>query len=293
MRKLLSILLLFLVNFTISYSQPFSATQQVISPTINGSVTNYGRGFDFTPSVNITIVSLGKRVPIMNTQPITWKIWQVNNQALIHSQTSVATTPTVYTYEPISAPVTLLAGVRYSLTLYGNYQYYYGPSNQIHPLLTYHTMRYCNGCYAAQPFPTSLLNNYHYGNPDFMFTTCPPPPALPSISGPLTVCQGASVTYTTPAQVGATNYNWTVPAGATITAGQGTNTLNVTWNATPGGQICADWTDSCATSPPLCINVTVSPPPTMTTPANITVCNGDNVPASAFVSNPVGATFAW
>lgn len=32
---------------------------------------------------------------------------------------------------------------------------------------------------------------------------------------------------------------------------------------------------------------------TMTTPANITVCNGANVPTSAFTSNPTGATFAW
>ncbi len=47
-----------------------------------------------------------------------------------------------------------------------------------------------------------------------------------------------------------------------------------------------------------CVNVssgsvTVNATPTMTTPANITVCAGSNIPASAFVSNPTGATFAW
>jgi gliding motility-associated-like protein len=37
----------------------------------------------------------------------------------------------------------------------------------------------------------------------------------------------------------------------------------------------------------------VNPTPTVTVPANATYCNGDNVPASAFTSNPAGGTFAW
>ena len=41
------------------------------------------------------------------------------------------------------------------------------------------------------------------------------------------------------------------------------------------------------------VTIYVNPIPTMTTPANITACNGDAIPASAFTSNPAGATFAW
>ncbi|MFZ5554995.1 MAG: PKD-like domain-containing protein, partial [Bacteroidota bacterium] len=40
-------------------------------------------------------------------------------------------------------------------------------------------------------------------------------------------------------------------------------------------------------------NITVNAVPTVTVPANITVCNGGNVTASAFTSNPAGGTFAW
>lgn len=44
-------------------------------------------------------------------------------------------------------------------------------------------------------------------------------------------------TYTLNAIAGA-SYNWTVPSGATITSGQGTNTINVNWGTT-GGDVSA------------------------------------------------------
>jgi gliding motility-associated-like protein len=135
--------------------------------------------------------------------------------------------------------------------------------------------------------------NYNIGRVTMYTNCCPNPTAVPGITGPLTVCQNDTVTYSCAAQTGALSYNWVVPAGATIVSGQGTNTISVVWTAGPGGQICVDWTDACATSPQTCVNVTVSPVPTMTTPTNITVCNGDNVPAGAFVSNPAGGTFTW
>ncbi len=125
-------------------------------------------------------------------------------------------------------------------------------------------------------------------------TPCPPPAAINAITGPTTVCEGDTLTYTVPAQTGATAYNWTVPAGATIISGQNTTSLSVNWTTAPGGQICVDWTDACPlTSPQTCLNVTVNATPTMTTPTNIIVCAGDTVPLSAFVSNPIGGSFAW
>jgi len=41
------------------------------------------------------------------------------------------------------------------------------------------------------------------------------------------------------------------------------------------------------------VTITVNPTPVVNPIANITVCNGANVPASAFTSTPAGATFAW
>jgi gliding motility-associated-like protein len=136
-------------------------------------------------------------------------------------------------------------------------------------------------------------NNYYIGRVTIFTNCCPNPIAIAAINGPATVCEGDTVTYTVPAQTGAVSYNWTVPAGATITSGQNSTTLNVTWNTTPGGQICVDWTDTCATSTPTCLSVTVNPNPTVTVPANATYCSGDMVPATNFVSNPVGATYTW
>ena len=136
-------------------------------------------------------------------------------------------------------------------------------------------------------------NNGSIGRVTMYTNCCPMPTAIPAINGPTTICEGNTATYTVAAQPGAVSYNWTVPAGATITSGQGTTTLNVTWNTTPGGQVCVDWTDACGTSPQTCINVTVNPEPTANVPANATYCPGDPVPAANFTSNPAGATYTW
>ncbi len=52
----------------------------------------------------------------------------------------------------------------------------------------------------------------------------------------------------------------------------------------------------CGWSPLTCrfpVTVTVEPTPTVTVPANATYCDGDNVPATNFISNPAGGTFTW
>ncbi|MCB0403000.1 MAG: gliding motility-associated C-terminal domain-containing protein [Flavobacteriales bacterium] len=68
----------------------------------------------------------------------------------------------------------------------------------------------------------------------------------------------------------------TNPTSAPITS---TITVTPTVNGCPGT--------------PITYTITVNPTPTMTTPANITACNGDAIAASAFVSNPAGGTFTW
>ncbi|HEX2975105.1 MAG TPA: hypothetical protein VHO68_04140, partial [Bacteroidales bacterium] len=71
---------------------------------------------------------------------------------------------------------------------------------------------------------------------------------IPTISGLNSVCEGASVVYTT--EAGKTNYLWTVSAGGTITGG-GTptsNTVTVTWNI-PGPQsVSVIYTDGVCTA---------------------------------------------
>ena len=81
--------------------------------------------------------------------------------------------------------------------------------------------------------------------------------------GSASVCVGATgVTYSVPNTTGYT-YNWTVPAGATITAGQGTNQITVNWVANIGGQICV--TDSntvgCVSASASCYTVVLNDKP--------------------------------
>ena len=75
--------------------------------------------------------------------------------------------------------------------------------------------------------------------------------ATPSaITGPVTnVCKGANLVYSVTAVAGVT-YAWTVPTGATITSGAGTNSIKVTYGATfvGTGNISVTATNGCGTS---------------------------------------------
>jgi subtilisin-like proprotein convertase family protein len=63
-------------------------------------------------------------------------------------------------------------------------------------------------------------------------TRLPSTPA--SVTGTATVCSGSQgISYSTAAIAGLI-YTWTVPAGATIASGQGTNSITVNWGTTQG-----------------------------------------------------------
>jgi hypothetical protein len=105
--------------------------------------------------------------------------------------------------------------------------------------------------------------------------TVNPLPAIPgTISGPSSVCEGATSTYSVPAVTGVTN-TWIVPAGASITSGQGTPTITVLWGAF-SGSISVTASNTCGSSAPNFLNVTVETIPgaaqTITGPD--TVCQG-------------------
>jgi hypothetical protein len=74
-------------------------------------------------------------------------------------------------------------------------------------------------------------------------------PVMPnSISGPGKVCPGDVATYSIAAVARATSYNWTLPAGMTITSGAGTNVINVLVNgAYTGGTLSVSATNVCGT----------------------------------------------
>jgi hypothetical protein len=95
-------------------------------------------------------------------------------------------------------------------------------------------------------------------------------------AGPTTICSGTNgVVYSVAAVGGATSYNWTVPANATIASGQGTTSITVDFGpAFTSGQVCVTASNLCFTSTSRCRTVTSTP----TSPGNIqgvaiNVCN--------------------
>jgi uncharacterized protein YbdZ (MbtH family) len=85
------------------------------------------------------------------------------------------------------------------------------------------------------------------------------PPATPgAITGNLVPCTGQSnVTYAIAAVAGATGYNWTVPAGWTITSGQGTTSIIVT-TGNNAGNVSVSATNSCGPGASRTLSVTPS-----------------------------------
>ena len=61
-----------------------------------------------------------------------------------------------------------------------------------------------------------------------------PPDTLGSISGPVKNCKSAMAIYSVAKVTNADVYLWTVPSGATITSGQNTDSIDVTWGAHAG-----------------------------------------------------------
>ncbi len=119
-----------------------------------------------------------------------------------------------------------------------------------------------NGCTAATPTTYNVTVN-----------AAP----VPTIAGPSLSCQGAAATYTT--QAGMTNYVWTVSAGGTIVSGQGTNTLNVTWNTIGAQVVTVTYTNVCPAIAPATYNVTVTSAPVPTIGSTNDPCVGstDNI----------------
>ncbi len=112
---------------------------------------------------------------------------------------------------------------------------------------------------------------------DMTFTTgCQTPVTPGTIAGPASVCQNqAGVVYSVPTITNATSYTWTVPAGATITAGTGTNSITVSFSPTAvSGTITVTGTNTCATGPTGSTPVTVNTAPVPTITGTNTVCVG-------------------
>ncbi|MEI6681628.1 MAG: T9SS type A sorting domain-containing protein [Bacteroidota bacterium] len=128
---------------------------------------------------------------------------------------------------------------------------------------------------------------------DSVLVTISALPATPgTISGNAAPCQNSNASYSIGSVTGATTYNWTVPAGATIVSGQTTTTIAVLWGTT-SGNVAVTAGNTCGNSPASQLAVTLTPAPS--TPGTITgpstVCSGTTVNFSVPVVT--GVTNNW
>lgn len=103
------------------------------------------------------------------------------------------------------------------------------------------------------------------------------PPTPSAIIGASTALCGQTVVYTSAAVQGAIGYTWTIPPTASLNSGQGTNSIEVSYNSSSliTGQICVAVNSNCpGTSQPRCISIKGAPNnPGAITASPVVICS--------------------
>ena len=124
-----------------------------------------------------------------------------------------------------------------------------------------------------------------------------PQPAGP-VTGSVSVCQGQqNVSYSTPAIPGANAYAWTVPSGAAITSGAGTNSVAVSFDSTAisGNITVRGQSTDCGDGIPSSLAITVNPLPA---PSGVIagmspVCQGQTSVSYSIPAVPYATSYIW
>ena len=121
-------------------------------------------------------------------------------------------------------------------------------------------------------------------------------PSLGTISSnaPTTICQGATATYSIPANSNIQNYTWSVPSGATIQSGQGTNAIQVLYTSiASSGNVAVTGANGCG-SVISTLAITINTLPTVTSvTGQQTVCAGANNIVYTASTIPNATSYIW
>ena len=140
-------------------------------------------------------------------------------------------------------------------------------------------------------------NPSYAGTAILLGSSCTLPSAAGTITGQTSVCAGTtSLTYSIAAVSNATGYTWTVPTGASITAGSGTNSITVSMGTT-GGAVKVTPTNTCGSgssaSTTVTVNAVVTPSVTASSSAT-TICAGTSITLTATPTNGgIAPTYQW
>ena len=114
-----------------------------------------------------------------------------------------------------------------------------------------------------------------------------------AITGPAVTCGLTSAAYSVPVVTGATGYNWTVPAAATITSGLGSTGITVSFAAPLIGSVSVTSSNGCATSAArsLTVNKITATPGAITGPSTGLCAAGTAAYSIAPVTGATGYTW--
>lgn len=122
-----------------------------------------------------------------------------------------------------------------------------------------------------------------------LITVIPLPASSGAITGSIVFCEGTSQTFSVVNVPGYT-YNWTVPAGWTVTSGQGTNAITAT-SGINSGNIQVAPANLCGTGPVSTLVISVNPLPAAFVGNDKVICTG----ASVQIGGPAvpGNSYSW
>ena len=114
-----------------------------------------------------------------------------------------------------------------------------------------------------------------------------------AITGPAVTCGLTSAAYSVPVVTGATGYNWTVPAAATITSGLGSTGITVSFAAPLIGSVSVTSSNGCTTSAArsLTVNKITATPGAITGPSTGLCAAGTATYSIAPVTGATGYTW--
>ena len=117
-----------------------------------------------------------------------------------------------------------------------------------------------------------------------------------AITGPAAVCLNQTgVNYSVEVVPGVIDYNWSVPVGASIASGQGTNSIVVDFTNT-FGDICVTADDGTGPGAPSCVTTFLAPgkplTPTAINGPTTTVCP-NHVYTYTVPADPLASSYNW
>lgn len=119
-------------------------------------------------------------------------------------------------------------------------------------------------------------------------------PSTVTIIGNTKPCSGTTSSYSTSLNEAGITYTWSVPTGATIKKGQGTNSIEVDWGTATGGNLCVTPSNLCYSATPACTPITIK----SSAPYSITIIGSNtNCPSAKAIytveAKPEYSTYNW